>query len=309
MVAHISPQEALLLRSLGGAGTINPRTGLPEFWDLGGGVSSGGHGDIGDGTGGSADGRGSRGDSQGGTKVAGAKQGHTTGFGFGGTMDKSQTSSHVAKSTAGGQSVAENGILGSFLGHLFDRFTQGPTTDTTTDVVNSIVGPAASQLSPGLGLGINVGAAESDTNADVANAVASGKISGTNVDTSGGTLTTHAGGLYGGVSPADIDTGRLNRDIASGAFGGGSLGGYGRQGAGGPGNADRRVLAQNAQRANAGGGLLALTDPALTLPAPTTPDGLLAYLALINAMLPGYQTNSRFGLGQVAPVNYIRTYA
>lgn len=32
IVAHINPQEAALLKSLGGSGTINPTTGLPEFW-------------------------------------------------------------------------------------------------------------------------------------------------------------------------------------------------------------------------------------------------------------------------------------
>jgi hypothetical protein len=32
MLAHINPQEANLLKSLGGSGTINPKTGLPEFW-------------------------------------------------------------------------------------------------------------------------------------------------------------------------------------------------------------------------------------------------------------------------------------
>ena len=35
MLAHINPQEAQLLKSLGGSGTINPHTGLPEFWGLG----------------------------------------------------------------------------------------------------------------------------------------------------------------------------------------------------------------------------------------------------------------------------------
>lgn len=34
MLAHINPQEAALLKSLGGAGTVNPNTGLPEFWSL-----------------------------------------------------------------------------------------------------------------------------------------------------------------------------------------------------------------------------------------------------------------------------------
>jgi hypothetical protein len=32
MLAHINPAEAALLKQLGGSGTINPRTGLPEFY-------------------------------------------------------------------------------------------------------------------------------------------------------------------------------------------------------------------------------------------------------------------------------------
>jgi hypothetical protein len=35
MLAHINPQEAALLKSMGGAGTINPKTGLPEFYQIG----------------------------------------------------------------------------------------------------------------------------------------------------------------------------------------------------------------------------------------------------------------------------------
>ena len=35
MVAHINPQEAQMLMKEGGAGTINPMTGLPEFYDMG----------------------------------------------------------------------------------------------------------------------------------------------------------------------------------------------------------------------------------------------------------------------------------
>jgi hypothetical protein len=31
MVAHISSDEARLLKAMGGAGTINPVTGLPEY--------------------------------------------------------------------------------------------------------------------------------------------------------------------------------------------------------------------------------------------------------------------------------------
>lgn len=34
MLAHITPQEAALLRRMGGAGTINPYTGLPEYFKI-----------------------------------------------------------------------------------------------------------------------------------------------------------------------------------------------------------------------------------------------------------------------------------
>ena len=34
MLAHINPEEAAMLRSRGGSGSINPRTGLPEFFSL-----------------------------------------------------------------------------------------------------------------------------------------------------------------------------------------------------------------------------------------------------------------------------------
>src|SRR5262249_48633384 len=51
ILAHISPREALALKMAGGAGTTNPVTGLPEFFDIsrdaagagtGGGLGSGG---------------------------------------------------------------------------------------------------------------------------------------------------------------------------------------------------------------------------------------------------------------------------
>jgi surface antigen len=33
VLAHINPEEAALLKARGGSGTINPETGLPEFWE------------------------------------------------------------------------------------------------------------------------------------------------------------------------------------------------------------------------------------------------------------------------------------
>jgi hypothetical protein len=34
MLAHINPEEAALLKARGGSGTINPDTGLPEYWGI-----------------------------------------------------------------------------------------------------------------------------------------------------------------------------------------------------------------------------------------------------------------------------------
>ena len=48
MLAHINPQEAELLKALGGAGTTNPETGLSEFYDAAGmGGAPGAGGDVG----------------------------------------------------------------------------------------------------------------------------------------------------------------------------------------------------------------------------------------------------------------------
>jgi len=41
IVAHINPQEAAMLKAMGGSGTINPVTGLPEYWGGLGGIVKG----------------------------------------------------------------------------------------------------------------------------------------------------------------------------------------------------------------------------------------------------------------------------
>jgi len=48
MLAHITPKEAEVLSLLGGSGTINPNTGLPEYWGFGGFIGDvfGGAADI-----------------------------------------------------------------------------------------------------------------------------------------------------------------------------------------------------------------------------------------------------------------------
>jgi len=47
-LAHVNPQEAALLKALGGSGTINPRTGLREYWHEGVEHSEGSFGWTGD---------------------------------------------------------------------------------------------------------------------------------------------------------------------------------------------------------------------------------------------------------------------
>lgn len=60
MIAHINPREAALLKARGGSGTINPHTGLPEFYEGSGGFGFGADmgGDVGDGRGGADTGNG-----------------------------------------------------------------------------------------------------------------------------------------------------------------------------------------------------------------------------------------------------------
>ena len=54
MVAHINPQEAEMLMEEGGSGTINPMTGLPEFYFDDPGYTCGDPSDVSDSGGGDA---------------------------------------------------------------------------------------------------------------------------------------------------------------------------------------------------------------------------------------------------------------
>ncbi len=76
MIAHISPQEAAILKMLGGSGSINPKTGLMEFY----GGDNGGDGSDSDG------GRDAGGDPGSG---AGSGEGGPDGGAFGGGFDGS----------------------------------------------------------------------------------------------------------------------------------------------------------------------------------------------------------------------------
>lgn len=66
MLAHINPAEALVLKRLGGAGTLNPKTGLRQFYPGAGGAGGMGLGGSGGEAGSDPGGRGNGGNGQGG---------------------------------------------------------------------------------------------------------------------------------------------------------------------------------------------------------------------------------------------------
>ncbi|MFN9109311.1 MAG: hypothetical protein ACK5XN_04470, partial [Bacteroidota bacterium] len=76
IIAHITPEEAALLKARGGSGTINPRTGLLEFFEGSTGADS--HGDSSSGMSGADYGGGSAYGSDGGVGGMGDN------FGYGG---------------------------------------------------------------------------------------------------------------------------------------------------------------------------------------------------------------------------------
>lgn len=55
ILAHINPKEAMMLKRMGGKGSINPRTGLREYWDDGGNDPGGVGGETGSGAAGGPD--------------------------------------------------------------------------------------------------------------------------------------------------------------------------------------------------------------------------------------------------------------
>jgi len=87
IIAHISSKEARVLKDRGGAGTVNPRTGMKEFYESDGGESAGMGGDgasssgTGHGGGGESAGMGGEGESGGGVGHEGG--GESAGMGDG----------------------------------------------------------------------------------------------------------------------------------------------------------------------------------------------------------------------------------
>lgn len=87
MLAHINPAEAMMLKQVGGVGTVNPKTGLRQFWEDGGGAGNSAGADSGhqgDGNGGGGAKGGNGGGNSGANQGSGGYTGtHAGGPGFG----------------------------------------------------------------------------------------------------------------------------------------------------------------------------------------------------------------------------------
>lgn len=306
LVAHISPLEAAILRLLGGAGTINPMTGIREFYMSGtvgaadrGAANAGsalGGGTMGRGgktAGGTNDGSGGSGTSSQGRTNSGGVHGSTSANGLGGANDgtgvkggitggidtsRNQNDKIGADANAGTNKTTNTAAAASQARYDKSHPYGGPwgqaahvLKEAGLGALKSILGGDPSPV--GLGVG-----------------VASGLVSGLDDI---GTFThdpnekgsKRQGGSIGGMGGGRGDSGSL------------------------PGN--HATIAQNAQQANAGGGLLAMLNPAPPMPAPTSPAlpaGLLQYLAQNPGLLQGLVTQSRFGTGSIAPISYMRPY-
>jgi len=307
MVAHISPLEAMILQLLGGAGTRNPATGLPEFY-MSGTVGAADRAAANSGTalGGGRGGNGgiaNVGSKYGNENAAIGTFGNTTAERnsmYGGTRAVSaaagagsvNTAMHHPYSTAYEDMSAALSQLnepGFIERNLFDLFNNGITIDKYGRLATSIGFDPASLIGTVAGFGLGVPGL--------------GSLAGIVSDQLGHPLGFGIGTRAGFNSSLGAGSGSSN---SAGPAGPG----------GGPGNHSGSTLAAaqraNTQQTNAGGGAVAAPSAPIGPPPTTQPNlpvGLLAYLAQNPGILQGYATSSRFGPGSVAPVNYLRTLA
>ena len=143
MLAHITPNEAALLKAYGGSGRTDPHTGLPHFDGEGGG-DGGGDGGDGGGSGGDGGGDGGLGDA-GGFGTGGRGDGDTSGdYGWGGfggeTGDTGWgTSGDFSKGFGGGDEfAAADDYLGSFPSGYSDVYGQASDAENQAAVENSL---------------------------------------------------------------------------------------------------------------------------------------------------------------------------
>jgi hypothetical protein len=188
LIAHISPREALILKQLGGSGSINPRTGLLSFEDGDGGDSDGGDSDGGDSDSSSSDGSdsgvdggsqsgmgGPGGDESSGTGSAGTGQSSTSGaFGSndvgdpGGGIGSAGTGDAFGIGSQEAQDTMTSPEAGVFSG-IMDDYTSKETLSNIPGMLLQDVAPtlgailgAISPMPFGSIIGYNIGKAARD---------------------------------------------------------------------------------------------------------------------------------------------------
>ena len=238
LIAQITPQEAAVLRSMGGSGKINPRTGLLSFDDEGGGDDSGagdGTGDdgTGDDTGGGVapgtDGSGNINDGDGGgqgdTSWAGNLDATAASFAGANTVDNTTSSATISDAltdwdaTQGSGTNTPGELQGGVLGSLdaalggADRgefMFAGPTGLITDQVEN----PDSALSTPGFGDFGAKGISEGVNFATASDILAGAKDAG--VDLLSGTNIAQQGATF---SPAAPSTAEVYGPIAGGVIG------------------------------------------------------------------------------------------
>lgn len=227
LVAHITPEEARMLGRMGGAGTMHPETGMPEYFAAGpgpGGSASGGAaGPSGSaagapGPGGSASG-GAAGPSSGNAGV-GSGSGPSGGVGTGQGMGRAGTTPGVDP----GASTAALGLGGISPGGPFGARMGAPALGTVRGGAGS-TGAAASQHAAATqhGIAADMGDLGVVTNADVISGLVSAVAPTPVSPTIGKAIAEGVGGMISaagltGETPADpmggVDTGGAGIDGA-----------------------------------------------------------------------------------------------
>ncbi|HWA43389.1 MAG TPA: hypothetical protein VHA10_09285 [Hypericibacter adhaerens] len=315
LVAHISPREAMMLKLLGGSGTRNPRTGLLEF-KYGGDTNEGGA--HGFGGAGSAAAAGRSGGPMGGTGAA------FKGMDSSGSISRSG----VGSATAADKMVADSlglspdaygGLAGAYRDQVTDSYDDG-----FGGLLDSLFGLRekldydraleAAQNATQTGTAIDPTAGMASWGFDPAGLI--GGLAGMALGVPGlGLAAAQISDLLG--RPAEIG---LGPDVFGGSTGSPSMTGTSQnqgqvaQGAGQNLNdaIGRIAAAREGVRRAAGArppGSSTAMAAAPPIPRSRPPSGLLAYLAQNPAWLPGYSGSSRFGVGAVAPIPYLRPVA
>ena len=232
MLAHIGPAEANLLTKLGGSNTINPKTGLREFWEDGGGAGNSagansgnqGNGNGGGGNGGNGGGnrggalsggdtRADPGNTGGGYGPTGPAVGGYSGEGRGWGGSQTTGGSLAPGVTQGGQSAfqsAQDAYHNSIMAHIFGAtpdlansasYADG-TWHTGGSIPGTIAGLAAGMFAPpGVGSLVGYGVGELARAAGIGDTVlggpgapaTEGMYKGTNTGTAPGATPGYGG--------------------------------------------------------------------------------------------------------------------